>query len=138
MLDISLTFSTPEGSQSLAIEGERTSFGRGSEATHRFDDDGLSRLHATVYRDGDRVWVVDENSTNGTFVNGVRAATGGTPLKNGDTIRIGHRTDLIVRIAEKAAQPRSESSTAVPLQTASAPNNSGGSPTNWIPLVVIA
>ena len=35
----------------------------------RFPDDGLSRLHATVYRDGDRVWVVDENHLT-TFVNG--------------------------------------------------------------------
>jgi pSer/pThr/pTyr-binding forkhead associated (FHA) protein len=89
MLDISLTYPTPEGSQTIEIENERTSFGRGSEATHRFDDDGLSRLHSTIYREGDRVWIVDENSTNGTFINGERAASGGTPLRNGDTIKIG-------------------------------------------------
>ncbi|MGH9820508.1 MAG: FHA domain-containing protein, partial [Pyrinomonadaceae bacterium] len=105
MLEISLTYPTPEGSQAIEIVAERTSFGRGSEATHRFDDDGLSRLNATVYRDGDRIWVVDENSTNGTFVNGEAAAPGGTPLRNGDTIRIGHRTDLTVRISEKAELP---------------------------------
>ena len=48
------------------------SFGRGSEADHRFADDGLSRLHATIYREDGRVWIVDENSSNGTFVNGER------------------------------------------------------------------
>jgi len=86
MLEILLTYPTPEGSQSIAIEDERTSFGRGSEATHRFDDEGLSRLNSTIYRDGDRIWIIDENSTNGTFVNGERPAAAGTPLRNGDTI----------------------------------------------------
>jgi pSer/pThr/pTyr-binding forkhead associated (FHA) protein len=138
MLDISLTFPTPEGSQSIVIEDERTSFGRGSEATYRFDDDGLSRLHATVYREDDRIWVVDENSTNGTFVNGARAAAGGTPLRNGDTIRIGHRTDLTVRISEKMVQPAIAHSAAVPLQTVPASSSSGNSSTSWVPFVVIA
>ncbi len=68
----------------MPLDGERTTFGRGSEADYRFEDSGLSRLHATVYRDGDRVWVVDENSTNGTFVNGERVAGAGTPLRSGD------------------------------------------------------
>ena len=77
MLDVTLTRSTPEGPEEIAITGERTSFGRGSEADHRLPDDGLSRLHATVYRDGDRVWVVDENSTNGTFVNGQQVKAAG-------------------------------------------------------------
>lgn len=140
MLEITLTYPSPEGSQAIAIEDERTSFGRGSEATHRFDDDGLSRLNATVYRDGDRVWVVDENSTNGTFVNGQKAAPGGTPLKSGDTIRIGHRTDLTVRIAEKSEQPVYSAATAAapPPQTASTSSSTADAPFNWIPLAVIA
>jgi pSer/pThr/pTyr-binding forkhead associated (FHA) protein len=139
MLEISLSYPTPEGSQTIAIEDERTSFGRGSEATHRFDDDGLSRLHATVYREGDRVWVVDENSTNGTFVNGEKTAPGGMPLRNGDTIRIGHRTNLTVRIAEKAERPAvMEPVAATPLQTVSASSAGGDGGINWIPIAVIA
>ena len=138
MLDISLTFPTPEGSQTVAIEDERTSFGRGSEATHRFDDDGLSRLHATVYREGDRIWVVDENSTNGTFVNGERVAPGGTPLRSGDTIRIGHRTDLTVRIAQKAIPQEMAAPAATQHEAAPLMGNSGGTTTNWIPVAVIA
>lgn len=99
MLEITLTFPTPEGSRELPIVGDKTTFGRGSEAEHRFPDDGLSRLHATVYRDGDRVWVVDENSSNGTFVNGEKVKPAGTPLKDGDSIKIGHQTVLRVSIA---------------------------------------
>ena len=101
MLEVYLTYPTPEGSREIAVERERISFGRGSEADYRFDDEGLSRLHSTVYRDDSRLWVVDENSTNGTFVNGGKVSAGGTPLKNGDSIKIGHHTTLVVRISER-------------------------------------
>ena len=105
MLDVRLTYPTPEGSRELRIENSKTTFGRGSEAEFRFPDDSLSRLHASLYVEGERVWVVDENSSNGTFVNGLRAAPAGTPLRNGDSIRIGNNTVLNVRISEKAAAP---------------------------------
>ena len=36
MLDAALTYSTPEGPQEIAIDRERTTFGRGTEADHRF------------------------------------------------------------------------------------------------------
>ena len=113
MTEVFLIYPTPEGSQEIKIDSGKISFGRGSEADQRFADDGLSRLHATVYREGVKVWIVDENSSNGTFVNGQRVSGGGTPLKNGDTIRIGHRTELKVRATEKAV-------TAVPKQPAAA------------------
>src|SRR5215203_3418811 len=108
MLEVILTFPTPEGSQEIAVEGEKMSFGRGSEADFRFEDDGLSRLNSTIYRDGDYVWIVDENSTNGTFVNGEKVSSGGTPLKNGDTVKIGHYTSLRVKIAAKQTVVSSE------------------------------
>jgi len=103
MLEVFLTYPTPEGSREIAVEGEKMSFGRGSEADYRFNDDGLSRLNSTIYRDGERVWIVDENSTNGTSVNGERVQASGTPLRNGDSIKIGHYTNLIVRMNEKQA-----------------------------------
>ena len=110
MIEVSLTYPTPDGSQVIPVSGGQVSFGRGSDADRRFTDDGLSRLHATIYRDGDRVWIVDENSSNGTFVNGERVSGSGTPLKNGDSITIGNNTKLNVRIthvAEPAARSRS-------------------------------
>jgi FHA domain/Transglycosylase SLT domain len=106
MQEIVLIYPTSDGSREIAVEGEKMSFGRGSEADFRFEDDGLSRLHATVYRDGDDVWIVDENSTNGTFVNGEKVASSGKPLKNGDAIKIGHYTTLRVSIAAEQAISR--------------------------------
>lgn len=104
MLDLRLTYPTPEGSKEIRIENPKSTFGRGSEAEFRFADDGLSRLHASLYVDGDRVWIVDENSSNGTFVNGLRVAPSGTPLRSGDAIKIGNSTVLNIRISEKAAE----------------------------------
>ena len=118
MLEVVLTYPTPEGSQEIPVGEGKLTFGRGSDADRRFPDDGLSRLHATVYREGDRVWIVDENSSNGTFVNGSRV-TGAVPLNAGDTIRIGHETTLKVRInkrVEPAFIPNS------PAKTVSASN----------------
>ena len=133
MLEVTLIYPTPEGSKEIAIDGEKTSFGRGSEAVHRFSDDGLSRLHATVYRDGDRVWIVDENSSNGTFVNGVKTAPAGTPLRDGDAIKIGHQTTLKVRASEKAAE-RPVQKTAPP----ASPGPKGTSPIAMIAIGIIA
>ena len=59
MLEVILTCRTDEGSQEIVLKEGKVSFGRGSEADYRFGDDGLSRLHATVYREGDNVWILD-------------------------------------------------------------------------------
>lgn len=135
MTEISFIYPTSEGSREIPFEGEKMSFGRGSEADFRFDDDGLSRLHSSVYRDGDLVWIVDENSTNGTFVNGEKVASG-TPLKDGDAIRIGHATDLRVRIAEARSIPKDNSPAA---KTSPTPSlfQSAANPSYLIPLAVI-
>ena len=101
MREIVLIITSGNAAREIVVKFERTTFGRGSEADFRFDDDGLSRLHAIVYRDGERVWVVDENSTNGTFVNGAKVGAQGTPLENGDRVKIGNSTELKVEIREK-------------------------------------
>lgn len=102
MIEVVLIYPTPEGSQEIPLEdGGSISLGRGSDADLRLDDDGLSRLHATVYREGDRIWVIDENSTNGTNVNGKPVPPIGASLSNGDSVQIGHYTNLRVFITER-------------------------------------
>lgn len=122
MLEVKLTYSTDEGSEEIAFEGEQISFGRGSEADQKIDDDGLSRLHATIYREGEQFWIVDENSTNGSFVNGERVNPHGTALLDGDTIKIGNYTKIKISITEKQEEKeeekKEEKATAVPASTA--------------------
>ena len=67
MLEVVFTYNTDDGPVQIDLTGDKLSFGRGSEADYRIPDRGLSRFHATVYRDGDDIWIVDENSSNGTL-----------------------------------------------------------------------
>lgn len=94
MFEVIIKYPTPDGYCDYKITAEKTSFGRGSDAHLRFADTGMSRLHATIYREGERIWIVDENSANGTYVNGARVAAAGTPLRDGDTILLGTNTTV--------------------------------------------
>jgi pSer/pThr/pTyr-binding forkhead associated (FHA) protein len=129
MLEVFLTYPTPEGSREIALGGDRISMGRGSDADLRFDDDGLSRLHATIHREGEKVWILDENSTNGTFVNGEKVPPAGTPLDDGDRVKIGHYTDLRIRFADSAqnenAVAAAENKPLVQAASAASPDSPG-------------
>lgn len=127
MLEVYLIWQTDEGSREIAVGEGKCTFGRGGEADYRIADDGLSRLHATVYREGDNVWITDENSTNGSFVNGERVKPNGTILCHGDKIKIGNQTTLGVRIG--AAQTvHNNVSSAKPVTVAAAGGDSHGFP----------
>ena len=115
MIEVTLTVLSPDGTQEVSLEGNRLSVGRTDEAALMINDNGLSRLHATIHRDGDRVWILDENSTNGTEVNGAMVPPSGTPLKDGDEIIIGNDTVITVnfnRVAPATTGARSASAQA--------------------------
>ena len=87
-----------EDSEILAIETRfdlkdgDTSVGRssGSDVVLKSDDYASGR-HARLTRHGGLLYVEDLGSTNGTFVNG-RKTVGATPVRNGDSVRIGSTT----------------------------------------------
>ena len=62
--------------------------GRSQDATIRLDDNGISRQHATIRREGRMYWVTDLGSANGSFVNDV-ALSSSRALRNGDRIQLG-------------------------------------------------
>lgn len=110
-LKVVLVYASPEGSREFAVEQGETRIGRG-EVELRFDDSSLSRHHATIFRENERIWILDENSTNGTFVNGVEVAPNGTILSSGDSIRIGNEMTLQFKI-EKATVQSAQKQSAV-------------------------
>jgi pSer/pThr/pTyr-binding forkhead associated (FHA) protein len=67
--------------------------GRLSSCSVTIEDSTVSREHAALVRRGDRWWVVDLGSTNGTSVNGVQAAE--QPVAVGDRIELG---DAVVEL----------------------------------------
>lgn len=74
------------------LEEAETVLGRGSNATIRLNDDGISRRHARILQVGGEVFLEDLQSANGTQVNGDRVTQ--QPLKDGDKIRLGSTTIL--------------------------------------------
>ena len=79
----------------LALDGGRVVAGRGTACDLVVRDTTVSREHAAFVRRGDAWWVIDLGSTNGTRVNGVRAAE--HPIAAGDRIELG---DVVVELVE--------------------------------------
>jgi diguanylate cyclase (GGDEF)-like protein len=73
--------------------GDEMVIGRAGRASVLLRDDGVSRVHARLRRDGDRLVVEDMGSRNGTFVNGSRLSAP-MVVRDGDKIHVGHRTVL--------------------------------------------
>jgi diguanylate cyclase (GGDEF)-like protein len=72
--------------------------GRGDEADIRLDDDGISRLHCSLAASADSALLKDLDSSNGTFVNGVRVAE--QKLRDGDRVQVGGGTIFQIRYAD--------------------------------------
>jgi pSer/pThr/pTyr-binding forkhead associated (FHA) protein len=112
MREIILHIEAPDGTrQRIALENEIT-IGRTSLARIVVDDAQLSRVHATVWREGDDVWIQDENSTNGTFVNG-ETVHSERKLNDRDEILLGSETRIFIESRQPSAvsrQPKKESS----------------------------
>ena len=74
------------------VRNGATSIGRSSASDIVLkSDDYASGRHARLTRHGGLLYVEDMGSTNGTFVN-ERKTVGATPLRHGDTVRIGSTT----------------------------------------------
>jgi serine phosphatase RsbU (regulator of sigma subunit)/pSer/pThr/pTyr-binding forkhead associated (FHA) protein len=82
---------TPDGkSRVIELTGERLVLGRSSSVELCFaDDNGLSRQHLAVEREGEHWTLQDLASKNGTILNGVKVSER-APLKAGDRIMAGH------------------------------------------------
>jgi diguanylate cyclase (GGDEF)-like protein len=74
------------------LKGNRAVLGRGERVDIRVLDDGVSREHAAIERDGGKPVLFDLKSTNGTFCNGERVTR--QDLTDGDKIAIGSTTIL--------------------------------------------
>jgi two-component system, cell cycle response regulator len=82
----------PSFGEMYKIKGDRIVMGRGDRTDVRIVDDGVSREHAAVQREGGKLVLVDLGSTNGTFCNGIRVPR--QELVDGDKISVGASTIL--------------------------------------------
>src|SRR5215510_13370677 len=115
-MEVTLTIHSVEGTREVPMQGTRLTLGRTGDADVVINDSSLSRVHASINRDGDRVWIVDEGSTHGTSVNGTGVPATGSPLADNDEVYLGNTT-VVVKFrtgsGHDAAKP-SENGTASP------------------------
>ncbi len=83
------------------VNGDEVVIGRSSKVGLPIADRSMSRTHARVYRSGERWYVEDMGSRNGTFVN-ERRLVGPTPISSGDAVTLGAST---VRVVGPGAVP---------------------------------
>lgn len=105
-MPITIVVRSAEGDPpSLTFDGARVVIGRSDGCDVRLPDPSVSLRHATLRAAGADYAIVDEGSTNGTFVGGIRLSPH-TPrvVRNGDRIRVG-RVWLEVRTGALPATP---------------------------------
>src|SRR5580693_7280588 len=87
-----------EGARMTFDATQRVVIGRGAGSDVRLPDASVSLRHASLRAQGADFVVVDEGSTNGTFVGSVRvAAQTSRIVRSGDRVRVG-RAWLEIRI----------------------------------------
>jgi pSer/pThr/pTyr-binding forkhead associated (FHA) protein len=90
-----------ENPPGLTFDGSRIVIGRGPGCDVRLPEVSVSHRHASIRAQGADYVLVDEGSTNGTAVGGVRLSTNAPrALRTGDLVRVG-RVWLEVRIDQK-------------------------------------
>ncbi|PWT95638.1 MAG: hypothetical protein C5B55_01025 [Blastocatellia bacterium] len=118
-MNVTLTIHSVEGIKELLLDEGSLTIGRSNEADIVIDDDSLSRVHASLNRDGERVWITDEGSRNGSFVNGREVPPEGTALVDADEIGLGNTT-IVVNLRNESnlsaqTEPESISSNGLPI-----------------------
>jgi S1-C subfamily serine protease/pSer/pThr/pTyr-binding forkhead associated (FHA) protein len=122
-------------SQRIALqEGQVLRLGRAPENDLRFSetaDDSVSSLHAELSFDGQRLWVEDKKSTNGTFVNGAPCPPfEKVVVPDGSRIRLakqGPEMQVVVETARAGAAAGTATATgAAATATGAAPKQSVG------------
>src|SRR4051812_28594456 len=103
MDQVTLHIENSSGRQDYELVQEVT-IGRTDASTLVLSDSGLSRRNTTIFRDGDTVLVVDENSLNGTILNGSKITGAAQELRDGDVLRIGSDTSIRISIGAATSQ----------------------------------
>ena len=108
----------PQMGWSRVVDRGELVVGRGEGSDLVLNDQGLSRRHCRILRQGDTMFIEDLDSSNGTFVDG-QLVRGQVPLPEGARIHLGRHTMLSLArrdpLEQVAARQLYESSMRDPL-----------------------
>ena len=96
-----LSIEDGEGHRLMPLARPITHIGRGLVADVRLEDPHVSRRHAIVALRGEDVRVLDDRSSNGTFVNGQLVTV--AHLTDGDVLRCGRAVFRYTEVAPSLA-----------------------------------
>lgn len=86
-----------DGSRSHVVDREAFTIGRSAEAELPIPAPSVSRLHLRLEKRESAVWIQDENSANGTYINGNKInAKEMIQLQPGDRVSLGATTDELL------------------------------------------
>ena len=133
----------------FAIRSALTHVGRGAHNDIRLTDDSVSETHAKIQRRDDGWYVVDMDSTNGTYVGGTRIA-GERRLEGTPDVRFGGMK-MRFRNADAAVEGEGKGTRAIasverlrrtvpaaaPAQPAPEPESRGASIWVWVAAVLL-
>ena len=92
--------------------GTMTTIGRLPDNTIIIDSPAVSSHHACVFRDGDHFAVEDLQSTNGTFVNGMRVSR--HILQHGDVVQVGTHELVLDQLVDAEPAPGDQAELSIP------------------------
>jgi len=95
MIDVTLNIYLEEETTQVLVEGSKFTIGSGEGADLQIDDESLSAVHASINREGERVWILDESGKNSVFVNNQLVPPRGTDLKDTDRLTIGNKLIVV-------------------------------------------
>lgn len=90
-----------KGGEFVLTEGKEIVIGRSSDAEVVLMEDMVSRRHAHLVVKGDKIYLEDRGSTNGTFVNGEKVSK--AVVTKGDRVLIGTSIMKVVEASEDAS-----------------------------------
>lgn len=96
MTDVTLNIYVEDNTEQVLVEGSKFTIGSSENASLQLSDESLSPIHASINREDQRVWVLDESGKGTVFVNNQQVSSQGASLNDNDRLTIGG-TLIIVR-----------------------------------------
>lgn len=102
-----VTIQTPDGVYHRIIDEKSFTVGRSTDSALSFPEPNISRVHIVVSCKKDQIWLIDQGSANGTFINGQKVLPNKmTVVQSSDDVKLGtSEIHLKFEVYEKTFKP---------------------------------
>lgn len=93
---VKLTVKSTNKNQQIEMKGNHLTLGSGASANVVIPDPSLSKIHASIHQENNKIWILNENPKSSCFVNNIAVPAKGLPLNDGDQIKLSNSTFIDV------------------------------------------